>query len=286
MKRLKGRFFVQVDLIETYTMIPAAPLSFLFLFVILSPLIWVVFAAFALYILLKIFYQRVKFGRAIKSQLSKKRKIFFSIFVLLSAWTAYIFTTADQIRQELNQKENNKIKRSQFILPVDYKFDEFIFPQGSKINLDNVHDNGEQYRYLTLTELEAVIFPRPVLIAGVRAIAFRQESGNSFLLQLSEDQKITPVYKSIYNKEKQIREIKVVKASEFCQKGQMAEFIPIEDYYPNPEYDEAGRWITLEDEKFAPSEWRFTGCFNAPAIYLRPMYPIVIGHFEQNQSHY
>lgn len=265
-------------------MIPVAPFGFLFLLVMLSPIIWAVSAFVALYILIKIIYQNIKFGHPVKSQLSIKRKVFFSLFALLSAWMAYFLVNVDQMREQLNQKEKNQIKRSQFILAVDYKFDEFVFPRGSKINLNNVHDNGEQYRYLTLTGLEAVIFPRPVLIAGVKAIAFR-EASQSFLLQLSEDQQIAPVYQSIYNPTQQIHEINVVKAFEFCQKGQMAEFIPIEDYYPEREYDEAGRWITLEDEKFAPSEWRFIGCFNAPAIYLRPMYPIVTQRIEENQSH-
>lgn len=265
-------------------MIPVGPFGFLFLFVIVSPSIWAIFALFALYLLIKIIYQNIKFGHPVRSQFSMRRKVFFSLFALFSAWMVYVLVNVDQMREQLNQKEKNQIKRSQFKLPVDYKFDEFVFPQGSKINLNNVHDNGEQYRYLTLTGLEAVIFPRPVWIAGVKAIAFR-EASQSFLLQLSEDQKIAPVYQSRYNRTQQIHEIKVVQAAEFCQKGQMAEFIPIEGYYPEREYDEAGRWITLEDEKFAPSEWRFTGCFNTPAIYLRPMYPIVKQRIEENQSH-
>ena len=265
-------------------MIPVAPFGFFFLLVMLSPVIWAVLAVFALYFSVAMIKRKIKLKHSIGSQLSRKLKIFFLVFIVFSFWNAYVLHTVSFIWKELATKENNKIKRSQFILAVDYKFDEFIFPQGSKINSNNVHDNGEQYRYLTLTGLEAVIFPRPVLIAGVNAIAFR-EASQSFLLQLSENQQIAPVYRSIYNQDKQIHEMKVVKASESCQKGQMAEFIPIEGYYPDSEYDEEGRWITLEDEKFAPSEWRFTGCFNAPAIYVRPMYPIVTARFEENQSH-
>lgn len=203
--------------------------------------------------------------------------------IILNLWNFYALYIYKMIVAEVHHKAQNREKRSRFILPVDYKFDQFIFPKYSQINSYNIHDNGEDYRYLTLTGLDAAIFPYPVVIANVKAIAFRKESDHTFLLQLSEDQQISSVYEPTSKNARFGRSMQ--KNQQRCKKDQIAEFSPSDDYYPDTNYSDE-HWITLENETFNPKKWIFKQCYTAPPIHLKAMYPLPLKYNYETMSWY
>ena len=255
-----------------------------FLLFLFTSLLGIITAFYVVYHFIQLFYQKYVLKTPFLLRISLKFKIIFILMIILNVWNIYALHFNQKITSEIHQKAKNQDRRSRFILPVDYKFDEFTFPKGTRINLSNVHDSGENYRYLTLTGLYAARFPQPLMIAGVKASAFHLNSDFEFQLELSEDQKISPVYKQIYNKKENKLEIKIVKPMVLCKKGQRAEFFPIDDYYEIDTVSENYDWITLEREVFAPSKWRFEGCISAPPIHIKAMYPLPLKYDYENMS--
>lgn len=251
-------------------MIPIGTWSFLHFFLFLiCPLLGVISCVIFIIFIIKILFEKVVKKTPIQRFLSKKMKHILIAFLILNTWNScviYIFwKTADTINTSIENKE----KRRRFILPTDYVYDGFVFPKGTLINSNNVHDNGERYRYLTLTELEQARFPRPVKIAGVWANSIRISSDYVFLVQLAKDQEISPVYESDKKGE---YTIDPSRPSLFCKKNQIAQYTVNSDYYPHSDYTEED-WHTLEDERFEPKLWLFKGCFSAPPIYVERPYP-------------
>ena len=248
----------------------AAPIAGIFLIVFITSLLGIVIGLFVFIVLINFLYKKYILKTTALMKITSKFKVLLGLAIILNTWNFYAYYKYYTIVKESKEASENKEKRSRFILPVDYKFDHFVFPKSTKINSNNIHDNGDKYRYLTLTGLEAAIFPHPVVIANVKAIAFKQDSHFSFLLQLSEDQYISPMYEVIHNGTN-TPELIEKKNSKICKKGQIAEFFPLDEYYAERDYS-TNDWITLEDEVFDPTKWRFKQCYTAPPIYLKAMY--------------
>jgi hypothetical protein len=254
-----------------------------FIFVIFTCFLGLITTIYVVYYFTQFLYQKYKFNKIFASQITLKFKVIFSLMIILNLWNFYALYIYKKVVAEVHHKAQNSEKRSRFILPVDYKFDQFIFPKYTKINLNNIHDNGGDNRYLTLAGLNAAIFPYPVVIANVKAIAFRKESDNIFLLQLSEDQQISSVYEPASKNAKSERSVQ--KNPQLCKKDQIAEFSPSDDYYPDTDYSNE-HWITLEDETFNPKKWIFKQCYTAPPIHLKAMYPLPLKYNYETMSWY
>lgn len=251
-------------------MIPVSPFGFVQIFILfICPLLGIISVIKLTLLIIDFFYPKKVNKNVEKVFFSKRMNIFLAFFLILNIWNTYLVMSFIGMNKQFDLEREYKDKRSRFILPVDYKFDGFIFPKGTLINTDNVLDNGERHRYLTLTGLEQARFQAPVKIANIWASAIKVDSHFRFLVQLSKDQKISPVYISDGQGDNKIDESR---SSIDCKKDQIAEFEVVKDYYPDKNYSVEG-WHLLEDEHFKPKLWLFKGCFSAPPIYVERPYP-------------
>lgn len=201
--------------------------------------------------------------------LSFKIKCFLVFFLVVNIWNISLFIQSEQVSDQVSLSMENKEKRQRFLLPVDYIYDGFVFPQGTLINTYNAHDDGGRYRYLTLSGLEQARFQQPVQIAGIWTKAIKIDSDFNFLIELSQDQDISPVY--IQNDQGEYQQDSS-HPSIHCKSGQIAQYTVNSNYYPDKDYTRED-WYTLEDERFEPKLWLFRGCFFAPPIYVERPYP-------------
>lgn len=262
-------------------MIPIGTFSFLqFFLLFICPILGVV--SCIILIVLGLNYRIQKFINKVPHQrfLSLKVKCFLVCFAALNSWNIYLYIVSAQVSDEVSLSMENKEKRKRFILPVDYVYDGFVFPQGTLINAYNVHDDGERYRYLTLSGLEQARFQQPVYIAGIWANAIKVDSDHEFLIELSKDQDISPVY--IPDGQGEFK-IDSVHTSRHCKKDQIAQYTVNSGYYPDKDYTSED-WYTLEKERFDPKQWLFRGCFSAPPIYVDRPYPQTKLYDEERMS--
>jgi hypothetical protein len=262
-------------------MIPIGTLGFLQFFLLyICPLLGVISCIILIVLVLNFLSQKLTKKASLKNYLSFKVKIFLVIFIILNVWNIYLFIISEEVGNQVSLAMESKEKRKRFILPVDYVYDGFVFPQGTLINVYNVHDDGSRYRYLTLSGLEQARFQQPVQIAGVWANAIKIDSDFNFLIEISQDQDIAPVY--IPNDQGEYQ-IDSSHALIHCKKDQIAQYTVNSDYYPDKDYT-LEDWYTLEEERFNPKQWLFRGCFSAPPIYVERPYPQTKLHDEERMS--
>lgn len=262
-------------------MIPIGTFSFLqFFLLFICPILGGISCIILVVLGLNYFIQ--KFINKVPDQhfLSLKVKCFLVFFAVFNIWNIYLFFLSERVSDEVNVSMENKEKRKRFILPVDYVYDGFVFPQGTLINAYNAHDDGGRYRYLTLSGLEQARFQQPVYIAGVWANAIKVDSDHEFLIELSQDQDISPVY--ILDGQGEYK-VDSARASIHCKKDQIAQYTVNSDYYPDKDYTSED-WYTLEKERFDPKQWLFRGCFSAPPIYVDRPYPQTKLYDEERMS--
>ena len=251
-------------------MIPIGTLGIFQAFLLyLCPVLGIL-SVYALAILSLIFlYKTFVKKNSAKQFFTFKIKFFLVFFVVLNSWNIYMINALKISHKSVILSQEYQDQRSRFILPVNYIFDGFTFPKGTLINTYNAHDAGDHYRYLTLTGLTNARFKKPVKIANVWGTALKVDSSHRFLIQLSEDQNIAPVY--VLGEQGEMK-LDIKHTSITCKKDQIAEFTVPSGYYPETDYT-IEDWYTLEDERFEPKLWLFKGCFTAPPIYVERPYP-------------
>lgn len=257
-------------------MIPFSPgiflvMAILGLIVLATPVLIIYSSIFALRVYFIARKEQVPFVR-----LLFKSKFFIITLVLttiLTVFSGFILVNEYLFTREFNKEQANRESRRNFVLPEDHLYGEIVFPKGSLIKRYDGSDNGEADKPLSLGGLEAVRFPYPVEIAGIKTIALDAYPGR---LELSEDQAIGPFYYLGYKDSRYGELIKDrTQATIECRKGDIALFdIPSRDS-DLEDYNEEGVYWKYQDgaqAHFKPSEWLLIGCETDREIIVPPAY--------------
>lgn len=238
-------------------MIPIAPISFLFLLMVVG----VPVAGFALVLFWVVWLGHRWVARGRGQVLSRPGIWLWLVCALTLAangWTLFLAYKFWQISVEIEQAAVNREARSRFILPVEFRYGEIVVPAGSRIERYDPYDNGEPDRPLGLSGLRTARFPHPIRIAGVEAIALQAFPP---VLELASDQAIGPLHVHV---DEQGWVPSPGGRAMACRSGMLARF----EVPPSPEANFAER-LSQELEHglpdgpkadFHPGGWLFTGC--------------------------
>jgi hypothetical protein len=185
-------------------------------------------------------------------------------------WGGVLSYQAIQSQARFELQAHYRASRQRFVLPQDFQYGEFTFPQGSLIQRYEPWDNGEPQRPLGLRGLDTARFAQPVQIAGAWANAIDTHGQ----LELARDQRLSPVY--VFDAQAEQGYGAWVIAPHHpglaCLKGDMAHY-----HAPMIDYDIQAEFVQGPPDgaaaRFRPSEWGFTRCESGqPPIDVPPPY--------------